>query len=205
MALSPTVGPVPSPTEGDLVIRAQSGHADAREELARSHRKSAYLLALHMMGNPDDALDVTQEAMLKFFSTLSRFDPSRPVKPWLLTIVRNQVRDLWRRRKVRYAESLDGDENGLTREIVDPRSNPEQDAQKRELRRRIWSALAALEPGKREILVLRDYQDLSYSEISQVLGVPLGTVMSRLHRARKELREVLTAGDDFPAESAGRQ
>lgn len=203
MALTPTVGAALPGDEKDLVLQAQSGDADAREELAVSHRRSAYLLALQMTGNPDDALDVAQDAMLKFFSTLGRFDPTRPVKPWLLTIVRNQVRDLWRRRKIRVAESLDAEEDGLSREIVDPAANPERDASRSELRARIWRALAKLEPAKREILVLRDYHDLTYNEISEVSSIPLGTVMSRLHRARRELAELLRAMDGPEARKSG--
>ncbi len=174
--------------ESRLVTEARGGDARAREELARHCRQPAYLLALQLLGNPDDALDVCQDALLRFFTTLDRFDERRPVKPWLLRIVRNRARDLMRRRRVRRHQSLDASEDGYTVEAVDPAADPEADAQRRQLQRRVWRALARVPGHHREILVLRDYQDLSYAEIAQVLGIPLGTVMSRLHAARKNLR-----------------
>ncbi len=183
--------------EPDLVVRAQSGEREARDELARRHGRSAYLLALQLLGNPADAQDVAQEALLRFFAGLRRLDPGRPVQPWLFAIVRNRARDVWRRRKVRRAEPLDAAAEpgtGLGRQIVDERADPEADLQRAELRRRVWRALGGLSPAKREILVLRDYHDLTYAEIATVLGIPKGTVMSRLHGARKALRERLRPG-----------
>ncbi|MDX1501903.1 MAG: RNA polymerase sigma factor [Thermoanaerobaculia bacterium] len=188
-----TVGPW-SGGQRELVARAREGQDDAREALAAQCRQTAYTFALQLLGDPDDALDVAQESVLRFFLKLRRFDPSRPLRPWLLTIVRNQVRDLWRRRRVRRADSLDDQDADLSREVVDPTADPERDASRVELRRRLWRALSALPPKLREILVLRDYHDLSYSEIAGVLEIPAGTVMSRLHRARAELRRQL--GDE---------
>ena len=175
----------------ELVIQARSGVAEAREELARRYREPAYLLGLQLTGNREDALDVAQEALLRFFATLDRFQEARPVRPYLLRIVRNQAMDLWRRRRVRRAESLDAGE--LPRQIADDRPGPEESARRAELRRQVWRAVAGLPPAKREILVLRDYHDLSYAEIARVLRIPIGTVMSRLHAARKALRMALVA------------
>ena len=190
------------PADGDLVRRARKGDAEARNELAQRHRRAAYVLALQLLKDPDDAMDVSQDAMLRFFTHLDRFEAHRPVKPWLLAIVRNQARDLWRRRKVRRAESLDAAEEGdLSLALVDASADPERDARRSQLRRKIWHCLSQLTEKKREILVLRDYHDLAYAEIASVLGVPIGTVMSRLHGARKALREILLAeGEELSAE-----
>ncbi len=193
------VGPDPQ-----LVVRAQSGEREAREELARRHGRSAYLLALQLLGNPADAQDVAQEALLGFFAGLRRLDPERPILPWLFTIVRNRARDHWRRQKVRRAESLDAVGEGLGRQVVDERADPEADAHRAELRRRVWRALGELPPAKREILVLRDYHDLTYAEIASVLEIPLGTVMSRLHGARKALRAGLVPGAADESEGGAR-
>lgn len=183
-------------SDGELVIRALAGDEAAKETLARAHRQAAYLLALQLLGNPDDALDVAQDAMLRFFGTLHRFDTRRPVRPWLFQIVRNRVHDLRRRRRVRKHDSIDAvDEDGRTYELRDLRADIEGDADRSQLRRAIWLALKELTESQREILVLRDYQDLSYAEIAQTLRIPIGTVMSRLHGARKRLRQVL--GDDL--------
>ena len=151
------------------------------------------MLALQLLGNREDAMDVTQEAMLRFFTSLGSFDRERRVRPWLFTIVRNQVRDAWRRRQRRPGEGLGAAGDALTRQLVGTTANPEADL-RRQLRQHVWRALAQLPAEKREIIVLRDFHDLSYSDIAEVLDIPLGTVMSRLHGARRVLRERLKGG-----------
>jgi RNA polymerase sigma-70 factor (ECF subfamily) len=178
-------------SDRELVLQARGGDHGALSMLTIRHRRSAYLLALQLMGNPDDALDATQDALIKFCMHLERFDAERPLKPWLYSIVRNRCRDLLRRRRVRKAEPIDSDEDHWRPELVDESADPHADLERSRLRRRVWEALRELAPDHREILVLRDYQDLSYSEISELLSIPQGTVMSRLHRARKYLANQL--------------
>jgi RNA polymerase sigma-70 factor (ECF subfamily) len=177
----------------DLLLRAKNGEADACEELARDHRQATYVFALQLVGNPDDAKDLTQEAMLRFFSTLDRFQTDRPVRPWLFAIVRNLARDFWRRGKLRRHQSLDEGVPDLSRALADPAKNPEQSTLAAERQRWLWKALSSLPRAKREILVLRDFHDLAYAEIARVLEIPVGTVMSRLHAARKSLRQEFLA------------
>ena len=179
------------PSEASTVIRAQQGAEDALDTLARSCRQQAYVFALQLIGNPDDALDVAQDAMVRFFRSLDRFDASRPVRPWLLRIVRNLVRDRARRMRVRRTESLEPAEDALRFEPKDPTPGPEAQTARRELQALLWSCLRELPPRYREVLVLRDYQDLAYAEIATTLKIPRGTVMSRLHRARRLLRDVV--------------
>ena len=195
MVLSKPVLPPPSVNvDVELVQRARKGDRAAQGELAQRHRRSMYILALQLMGNRDDALDVVQDALLRFFTNLHRFDTRRPIKPWLYQIVRNRAVDLHRRHKVRRHESLDDtDDDGRKREIRDISVDPERDASRAQLKARIWQSLDELSAKQREILVLRDYQDLAYSEIAEILNIPIGTVMSRLHGARKRLRAVLKA------------
>lgn len=201
MSLSPTAASFEPalPDERDLVRRARGGDAAACEALAVAHRRDAYLLALQLMGNRDDALDVAQDALLRFFTTLHRFRADEPVRPWLYSIVRNRCRDLMRRGRVRRHEPIEAEPDRWRPELVDAGADPHRDAARAELRRRVWRALAALTPEHREILVLRDYQDLSYEEIAEVLGIPRGTVMSRLHRARRALAGVLRPETDSAA------
>lgn len=180
-------------SDRQLVDQAKAGEPAACDALARRHRRAAYLLALQMLGNRDDAMDVTQDAMLRFFSTLKSFDATRRVQPWLFTIVRNQVRDLWRQRQRRPADAA-GESDALVGQLAGPQPSPEADLHRRELKKRVWRALAALPPEKREIIVLRDFHDLSYRDIAQVLDIPIGTVMSRLHGARRQLRARLEEG-----------
>jgi RNA polymerase sigma-70 factor (ECF subfamily) len=186
---------VPALADPELIARARRGEHEAREELAQRCRRPAYLLALQLLGDPDDALDVAQDALLRFFTSLDRFQPSRPLRPWLATIVRNRARDLLRRRRRHRLEPLEGPEGTMRPEVVDTSPGPEAGAARRELQVRLWKALSALNEAQREILVLRDYQDLTYDEIARVLAVPIGTVMSRLHRARRALRERL---EEYP-------
>ena len=139
---------------------------------------------------PSRDSDVAKDAMVRFFLSLGRFDPSRPVRPWLLRIVRNLVRDRARRLRVRRTESLEpADEDALRFEPRDDAPDPEALASRRELQALVWKCLQELHPRYREVLVLRDYQDLSYADIATTLKIPRGTVMSRLHRARRLLQE----------------
>jgi RNA polymerase sigma factor (sigma-70 family) len=177
--------------EAATVILAQQGEEAALEELAMSCRQQAYVFALQLTGNPDDALDVAQDSMVRFFRSLGRFDTSRPVRPWLLRIVRNLVRDRARRWRVRRTESLEPAEGVLRFEPRDPRPDPETLSSRHELQSLVWRCVQELPPRFREVLVLREYQDLAYSEIAEALKIPRGTVMSRLHRARRLLREVV--------------
>ena len=184
--------PSPPDVERALVTQAQAGRREARDELARRIRGPAYVLALQLVGNRDDALDLAQDALLRLFAHLGRVAPDRPLRPWLFAIVRNCARDLWRRRAARPGESLDARPD-LAAQVVARSADPEQDAVRNERARQVWAAIGALSPPYREILALRDFHDLPYGEIAEVLDVPIGTVMSRLHRARSALRAQLQA------------
>ncbi len=179
-----------------LVRRAQAGDRAAREELGGRASRVAFLLALQLLGRRDAARDAAQDALVRFFGALDRLDPERPFEPWLRRIVRNCVVDMTRRGKIRRHRSLDDEGDEAPLQIADPSADPGLDAQRRERQKALFAALQRLNEDHREILVLRDYQDLSYGEIADVLGVAQGTVMSRLHRARKALRsEVLEGGE----------
>lgn len=178
--------PVPQP---HMVRLAQAGDDASREALAAYCRKVAFVFALQGCRDRQEAQDLAQDAVLRFFSALDRFQADRPVKPWLLTILRNLIRDRARRRKARRMDAL-----SLSDAIVeptDPTPNPESIAQRHQLQKTVWRALHELSPADREIVTLRDYLDLSYDEIAATLGIPRGTVMSRLHRARRRLGSIL--------------
>lgn len=175
------------------VALAQEGDVQAREELAGLCQRMAFSLALQLTGNRDDALDLTQDAMVRFFRSLDRFDRSRPVRPWLMRIVRNLYRDRLRRRRIRKTQSLDEVAPHAVPEPVETSPGPEFTASRRELQRVLWDEVQRLAPHYREVVVLRDYQDLEYAEIARVLRIPRGTVMSRLHRARKQLAGAVRA------------
>jgi RNA polymerase sigma-70 factor (ECF subfamily) len=184
-------------SESDRLLLAQvrDGDPQAREALARRVGDSAYVFALQLTGGSQSSRDIAQDSVLRFFEHLSSLDSERPLEPWLYQIVRNRVRDLSRRDRLRRHESLDlwleqGRSVG-----ADPTADPAADAERDELRRRVWRAISQLTVTHREIIVLRDYHDLTYREIADTLAIPQGTVMSRLHSARRCLREIIVADD----------
>jgi RNA polymerase sigma-70 factor, ECF subfamily len=163
-------------TEASILERVLNGHTAAYGEVFSRHREKAFALAFQYLRNREDAKDVVQEAFIKAYRNLRRFDLSRSFGPWLLTIVRNLSIDALRKRK------HSGDE--LPERLPDSRPRPADDDV---LRGEVWTALETLSADHREIVFLRDYQGHSYTEIAEILGIPLGTVMSRLHHARRSL------------------
>jgi RNA polymerase sigma-70 factor, ECF subfamily len=162
-------------TEASILERVLNGHTAAYGEVFSRHREKAFALAFQYLRNREDAKDVVQEAFIKAYRNLRRFDLSRSFGPWLLTIVRNLSIDALRKRK------HSGDE--LPERLPDSRRRADDDV----LRGEVWTALETLSADHREIVFLRDYQGHSYTEIAEILGIPLGTVMSRLHHARRSL------------------
>ena len=160
--------------------------------LARSlsqYGRGAHALATQILGDRDDAADAVQDALVKALQKPSAFDPSRGgLKTWFLSVVRHRCLDLIRRRR----ESGPGVDA-----LATDTKNPEDAALRDENAQRVRTALGALATAQREILILRDFNDLDYAEIASVLDIPKGTVMSRLHRARLALRDALAMQGDF--------
>ena len=155
---------------------------DMREQLAQMGN-GAHALATQLLGNSDEAADAVHDAIAKVLGRPGSYDPRKgSLAPWFMRLVRNHCIDLLRRRR---AEPLEPE----TLKSASP--GPEAVAEAAQRDAAIRSALAALTPDRREIIVLRDYMDLSYAEIASVLDLAPGTVMSRLHRARMELKETL--------------
>ena len=142
-----------------------------------------YALAVHLLGNPDDAADALQDAVLRVFGTASYRPSDGTFKPWFLAIVRNRCMDLLRQRRRHPEVDLDA------AELASDAGNPETALERDEQASLVATELAALPAAQREILILREYLDLSYAEIADVLSIPPGTVMSRLHRARSALAD----------------
>ncbi len=178
-----------------LVASVRDGDQRAREVLGQRVGHAAFIFALQLAGDRDAALDIAQDGVLKFFRNLDRFDENRSIEPWLYQIVRNRVRDLARRNQLRRHESIDAwleQGHPEAADTTDSAGDPAIEAERTELQRRIWRSVALLSDAQREIFVLRDFHGLSYSEIAEVLSIPQGTVMSRLHAARTSLRTLLT-------------
>ncbi len=201
MTLSAPQAPV---EQARLIGLAQEGDRAALEELARRARRLAYTVALGLTGNREDAADLTQDAMVRFFNALGRFDRGRPLKPWLLRIVRNLYRDRMRRRRVRRVTALEEITEATGNDPVEESPGPEALASRRELQRLVWAALQELPDHYREVIVLRDYHGLAYAEIARVLRLPRGTIMSRLHRGRRMLRRRVLESSGGPSREGGK-
>jgi RNA polymerase sigma-70 factor (ECF subfamily) len=176
--------------ESTLVRRAANGEAAAWEPLVREHQQSVFRLAYLFLGDADDAEDIAQETFLRAWDHLKRFDPARPLRPWLLSISANLSRNR-RRSAGRYIAAL-------TRAFREqPKEAPidEKSAQNSEADN-LWKAVQRLDPPDQQIVYLRFFLDLSVAETAETLQVAEGTVKSRLSRALDKLRRIIH--QDFP-------
>lgn len=175
-----------------LVERHLWGDPAAFEELYRAHAEMVYNLALRLSGDPEGALDLSQEVFLRIHRHLPKFRGRSSLKTWIYRVTVNHCRSRLRRRRPS-TRPLAAEEERLAG-LADPRRGPEERALADDAGRRLAAALAELPAKLREAVVLRDLEGLEYEEIARVLGVRIGTVRSRIARGRSRLREVLGAG-----------
>jgi RNA polymerase sigma-70 factor (ECF subfamily) len=199
-------------SDESLILRTLRGSREAFDTLMSRHQRGLYQMLRGIVRNHADADDLTQEAFFRAFRYLDRFDRARPFRPWLYKIgVNLACHHLRRSRRARWV-SLDEEhpETGVT--LADRMEHPGAEAEvRRPLEtRRLAEAMQMLPPLHRTVLVLRAVENLRYEEIAVILAVPVGTVMSRISRAREALREILAASGDSagvgatgPAGSAG--
>ena len=193
-------------SEEQLIRRAQQGDNGAFEELLLLHQKKVYNLCLRMSANPDDALDLSQEAFLRAWRSLGQYQFEASFSTWLFRLTSNICIDFLRRKKRRQetslTESYDGSDEGAELSVPDAQPGPEQQAMTNETKIELARAMEQLSPEHREILQLRVVEDLQYEQIADILGVRVGTVKSRLARARLALRKILKAGNYFDSTSS---
>ncbi len=171
---------------------AEKGDARRFEEQFSAHLDAAYNLARWMTGHDGAAQDVVQESCLRAFRFLHRFDGRHP-RAWLLTIVRNQSYEwLQKNSAARYAVPID-DEDGICEPALSHSETPEVLAMRLEDGELVRRALEELPPPLREVIVLKDLEDMAYKDIADVIGAPIGTVMSRLSRGRGQLKTSIIA------------
>jgi len=194
------VSAIAAATEGvdvdDLVRRAQKGDADAFDELVRVFSGPMYNLAYRMAGNAADAGDLTQEIFVKLYRAIGKFGWRSKFSTWLYRLAANTCYSGLRKiRRVASAEvvRLDDDraDDVRSRDTPDPGDLPSRRLERRELRHQIEGAIAVLPEDFREVIVLRDLQGLTYEEIAESIGGAVGTVKSRLARARTRVKERL--------------
>jgi RNA polymerase sigma-70 factor (ECF subfamily) len=189
--------------EATLITAAQQGKVDAFNELVLVYQSRVYNLAYRIMGDPASAADATQEAFISAYQSLARFRGGS-FKSYMMRIVANRCYDELRRRKRRPATSfedfgnVDEDANPA---LINGREGPEEYAERQEMARLLQAGIETLPPDQHITLALSDVQGLSYQEIAEATDVPLGTVRSRLARARGKLRDYLRRhGELLPAQ-----
>lgn len=179
-------------SEAFLMTRASLGDSTAFGELVRRNMRRAYRAALGLVGSPDDALDLSQDAFARALKHAAKMDPKRPFYPWYYQILRRLCFNFLRDRKNRQ-RLLDESGGWLAEDLSGGRvgDDPEARLRREDARRIVRRALAALPDAQREVLVLREFEGLKYQEIAELLEIPAGTVMSRLYTARRSLADAL--------------
>lgn len=188
----PALGSLLALADEDLLARYEAGQRPALDELFRRYRQLAYRVAYRLLGNEADALDAVQEGFVKVLTHLESFQGRSTFKTWLLRVVSNAALDLGRQRGRRELLSLDVPEAGEQDWLPPaPMEDPAGGLERADLRHLLDQALATLPESQRRTFVLHADAELSYREVAEVMGISIGTVMSRLFYARQKLRAYL--------------
>jgi RNA polymerase sigma-70 factor (ECF subfamily) len=175
-------------TELALITQAQVGDRQAFDELVRRHRQGVINVVYRMCGDTHLAEDAAQDAFIRAWQRLASYQPRSPFRNWVYRIATNAALDMLRRDR----QSVDVDELPL----ASPADGPEATLERKQRAERVQQAVLGLPTASRIVLVLREYEGLSYREIADTLDIPTGTVMSRLNYARTRIRESLAAFEE---------
>jgi RNA polymerase sigma-70 factor, ECF subfamily len=189
--------PVTPEREKELIARIIAGETNLFHELIRPYERMVYLSILAMLRNDQEAEDAAQEVMINAFRYLKNFRGDAKFSTWLVTIAMNEARQRLRKAKAAQMESLDEDkedrEGDFTPAVLtDWREIPSEALEKKEMRQKLREAVQQLPPIYREVLVLRDLEELNQEETASALGINVSLVKVRLHRARMMLQKLLT-------------
>jgi RNA polymerase sigma-70 factor (ECF subfamily) len=183
-------------SDAELVARAIAGSEPAYGELVRRYERPLFSLILRLVRDAAQAEDLAQDVFIKAIRALRSYDPSRKFSSWLFKIAHNTTIDHLRRRGLdtEPLESGEEDDFGPLRSIADTTiAGPADELERRELGEALDRAVGALRPEYREVMLLRFRENMAYEEIAEITGLPLGTVKTHIHRARKEMAEILSA------------
>ncbi len=183
--------------EKNLLERAKSGDIAAFEQLIESYQRKIFNIAFRMLGNYDDAGDLTQEVLIRIYKSIRSFKEQSSFSTWIYRITTNVCLDELRKRKNKKVVSLDDEirlEDGeMKRQIESGDPSPEETVETEELKKFVDDSIAQLSEEHRMVIVLRDIQGFSYEEIAEIIKCPAGTVKSRINRARQALKNILKA------------
>ena len=186
---------MPSMCQEEIIAmrRCRRGSPEAFEVFVNRYMKNAYFIALGLVGNREDAMDLSQEAFIRAYRNIKHLKPDRRFFPWFYQILKNLCISHLRKRRYRQTSSLDGENCPEVAATTDYFS-PEVVAGRNELKDKVWQAIGKLDDKHREVIILRHFQNMSYEQIAEALYCNKGTVTSRLYYARKKLEELLSTG-----------
>ena len=193
-------------SEKKIIEKVLGGDANAFEELVLKYEKTVYNLALRMVGDRDDAFDMTQEAFIKAYGSLSSFRGDSKFSVWIYRIATNVCLDFLRSksRKQQVSLTVSDDDEDAQLDIPDPKADPEQQLIKKISMQSVEEGLKTLPDKQRQILVMRELGGMSYAEIGKALSLEEGTVKSRIFRARKRLCTFLLDSGNIPESIASK-
>jgi RNA polymerase sigma-70 factor (ECF subfamily) len=175
-----------------LIERCLKGEERAFEELLNKYKAAVFSICYRMVRNRTDAEDLSQDAFIRTFSVLDRYDPSYPFSSWLFRITSNLCIDFLRRRRgdtISLDQPIAGAEGDIQRQLPAGTVKPDREMETKEMMATLEEAITSLPEHYRIIVVLRHQEQMSYEEIAENLGIPLGTVKARIHRARNMIKE----------------
>jgi RNA polymerase sigma-70 factor (ECF subfamily) len=182
----------------EMIENCKAGDEKAFAEIVFHYQKKVFNIAYRMLGNLEEAKDLAQEVFISVFESIKDLKEEAKFDAWLTQITLNHCRNRWKylkRRQYFNSDSLDDpvetEDGNMPRAIVDPSENPETLYEKKMIQQFVQRGLLKLKEDQRELLVLRDLQGFSYEEMGVLLGLPVGTIKSKLHRARMDLKGIL--------------
>lgn len=176
--------------ERELILDCQRGVKQAYGPLVKKYMKRAYYTALGLIGSPEAAMDLSQEAFIRAYRAIKRLDADKKFFTWYYRILKNLCLNYLRDR-ARHARPFSEVGETTVMKLSDTEQDAFQQVARKETREAVWHAINALKPAEKEIIILKDFQDHSYKEIAELLDCPIGTVMSRLYNARQALKSKL--------------
>ena len=177
-------------SDAECVRQLQRGETDAFETLIRRHQKTIFNLVYRMLGDYDEAAEISQEAFLSAYRAIGSFRGESNFSTWLYRIALNHATTRRKSLNTRQQRNVSIE---TTEPVIDPHPGPAETMEKKEIRERVQLALNRLEPDDAMVILLRDLQDVPYDEVARVLEIPVGTVKSRLYRARQALKTELAS------------